>query len=297
MSRQVIHIGLKKTGTTWLQALLLRAAADGAIAAAPLEKWISFREAHPKHTADTDSFQALGTWLSEYRNQPAFLSWENLYQYDGRSLDATIADALPGATILITTRGPEGYLQSLYNNAIINGYTELPDDFAKNISNRLLRSHNFSKLVSEFSIHHAENRLVFLPYEMLETRPRKYLKHVSELVGVDLSPWFEHRKLNVSPKPEWLELLRRISEKLESENSTILDTPEWKLLRFVYSHSNGSAKHQHDFFLRHAAMSDIKLDQEKPRLPADINGRLSDMMSPLKSIPHYGDYLDTYFPS
>ncbi len=295
MPRQIVHIGLKKTGTTWLQDILLKASADGLIGAMPFENWRAFRTAHPWKNAGPDDFDALAELLAPFKDKPAILSWELMHHYDWQSLDEAIARALPEAIILVTTRGPESFLQSNYNNAVINGFSGQTNTFSRQFQKSLLKTHDFCRMAEEFERHSNDGRLVFLPFEMLADKPRKYLKCISDLVGIDLSAYFARRSLNASPPADLLDLLKKVSAKLDDEQSGLLDTREWYLFKYMAMHAAGYAEELQDYFRRNAAADGIELDNTLPTVSDDMKARLADRMSILSDLKVFNEYRSLYY--
>ena len=134
--RQVIHIGQRKTATTWLQSIM-RTASDATrsfeLVHGQARAWTSANSHLPASKVDWD---ALTPFMAQWADRNAFVSMESLISFDHEHMARALARALPHAHVLVTTRSPAGYLRSAVSHAIRSGRRVTPKKFARNFAER-----------------------------------------------------------------------------------------------------------------------------------------------------------------
>ncbi|AXI47997.1 hypothetical protein C1J03_19525 [Sulfitobacter sp. SK012] len=288
LAPRVLHIGQRKTGTTWLQQTAEDAARAGVLTYEHWDLTAALKGATWKTITDAQLTDAFATLPCD-TPLPCLASCEDLMVHDFPRLAMALGHVWPTAKVLVTTRSPQGYLTSSFNN----------DSFTK--------GQPAAEFTRRFSLHHmprvfdlngaatafGPQKTHFLPYELLRADPATYLDQISTLLNVDLSPYAPQSALNVSPPPTFLILQRKINAMIETQAPEILKTPEWAQFKLMANFSAGSADGLGQFFDRFFAENPVA-DSDMPQLPDDILAVLSSQMTVLQDAPLYHDFLPLY---
>jgi hypothetical protein len=206
MIPHLIHIGLPKAGSTYLQ------------------HWFA---AHPQLAYYPDGlggFRDVNGLVVEAAAPPVGICWRvtsseafsapradagsQLVDYD-RSGRAPIAEEqaracrvllglFPGATILIVTRGFRSAILSGYSEFVRTGGSEMLADLLRGP----VRDHpwNYDALVSLYRGAFGADRVIVLPFELLRDSPVRFLREIESRLRLDHFP-FSSRPANVSASP------------------------------------------------------------------------------------------------
>ena len=196
----LIHIGYHKTGTTWLQRRIFA------------DKAFGFWRVWPKRVIDEafvtlDPFDyeperaasGIAPFLSDAdaHGAVAVISHERLSGFDLLgSYDApVIADrlhaAFPQGRILIVIREQRAMMLSMYKQHIKKSGTERPEQLWRQRSPRELRRpgprlevYEYHRLIGRYQKLFGKDRVLVLPYELLQRDPRAFVREICSHVGV-----------------------------------------------------------------------------------------------------------------
>ena len=238
------------------------------------------------------NFGELTERLSTVRNGNAFISVEGLILYDHKFLADAIYEGLPGAKILVTTRGPAGYLKSSYANSVRGGVHQDLETFAKTfVEKHMTRSHNLKSVISAFG----KDNVLFLPFEMIKAEKERYLNEVGQLLGIDLVPYMPETGRNISPPPMYLELIRRLNGVMKKEgNAEIMKSPEWVVMLDIAFHAVGYAGELWPDFESKINRAINDFEYGIPMLPEGGLKMLAELSEPIHENPLYEPFLSDY---
>lgn len=291
MAQQIVHIGQRKTGSTWLQEIFHIAHAAGEMSYGRDDLWRWHRK-HDWKTATDEDYDELSQICAAYAGKTAVLSLEGLSMRPPERILKAVAKGLPEAKILMVTRNPREYLVSSFSNSIISGGTKDIDAFADKFAGHLKRSHNLVGWKDTADATFGKGQIGFVPYEMLADKPRAYLAKISAFVGVDFEPYRIETNRNATPPGAVLELMRRVNTALEEEPHRLSRMREWNAMKYVLTNATGYATELHGFFERYLEHFDMtfKLDE----LPLKLQKLTRPLMEPLRDLRLYQPYLDRY---
>lgn len=289
---RVLHIGQRKTGTTWLQRATEGAAARGML---NYEYW-RIEQMHLTRKlvdfAEADLAELAG-YLPTDRSRPSLATQEGLMVVDAARLAEAVARVWPDARILITTRAPQGYLMSSLNNSSF-GEGRSAADFARGFSRtHMPRVFDFDRKVRAYEAVFGPGSVHFLPYELLKRDAVAYLAQVSAILGTDLAPFAPKAAINVSPPPEYLLLQRRVNAMIAERAPEVLTSRDWmafiRMANFSAGSATGLESYFADFFRNAPAMAG-----DLPQLSDAIATQLAEGMTVLCDQPLYRDLLPLY---
>lgn len=194
-SKVLIHVGLQKTGTTWLQhwmhahpSIAYRLDSFGGVQR-PVDICRTAMAASPRWYAISDENLTGGlAWPEGYTNL--------LMRHEGFDRQPTgllehrtrVADQLhamfPHATILITTRGFSGALRSLYAQVVRFGGDQPFETFVKTYANFITDWFDYNSVVEMYRARFGN--VLLLPYEVLAEDQPRYERLLEEYL--DLPP-------------------------------------------------------------------------------------------------------------
>jgi Sulfotransferase family len=286
--RQVVHIGQRKTATSWFQQIVRRTAAAQNFVAdnRQISGWT---KSNPAGDTNTINFADAREMFSQWRDCDVFTSLETLISYDHERMAGAIFAALPEAKILVTTRAPDGYLRSSYTNFIRKGGADRPQQFARNFAHKNMhRTHNLAVLQQAYGA----ERVCFLPYELILDDPEAFLTVAGEWFGADFVPFILESGRNVSPPLAFLEVVRRLNKRLSKIDPGMLERPEWRQMLLIATRSVGQADELWPDIDRQLSQIDVLADS--PELPADLWPQFRSMAAPIEKLPLYLPYLAAY---
>lgn len=192
MTRHLIHIGLPKAGSTYLQSWFaahpqlayeagalggfsdVHAVAAAAISPQPGIVWrVTSSEELTAPRADHGSVRV----DYERGGKRATIAEEQA------RVCGTLAQLFPGATILVVTRGFRSVTMSGYSEFVRTGGTEsLADAFR---SPRRDHPWHYDKLVGSYRKAFGAERVILLPFELLRASPERFRQELEGRLGVD----------------------------------------------------------------------------------------------------------------
>jgi hypothetical protein len=289
---RLVHIGQRKTGTTYLQAMLSAAERDGLLRHVHGEILKHLREVGAKKLT-AERLGELVALFPKDRLVPAVVSYEALIAQPPEAAAAAIARVWPDAHILITTRGPAGYLVSSYKNIMRNGRTVMPDEFGANFTRlHIEKVHDLDRIVPAYRACFGEDSVTLLPFETLKADPGFYAREVGRLLSVDLSPYLDTPALNLSPPPRYLAMQREINELLRQKAPETFRSPVWR--RFLRSASRAAALAPQAFEPVKKVDGEDNAAPVLPSLPEGSLERLAARMTILRDLPAYQSHLAAY---
>ncbi|GAB6039351.1 hypothetical protein [Endothiovibrio diazotrophicus] len=211
-SNVLIHVGLEKCGSTYLQNV-----ADGApdiqyVPFMPLER---FRYAvfdrdilgkTPQQPADetlhgvVDETDARSVFLSDER-LAGWHYWENTLIPDDRQLDAYqrgiarhLKEAFPRGKVLIVARNPRAWINSLYKQHVKVGVERDLEGFCRCQHGYLLGAYSVDRLVEVYVAEFGPDNVLVLPLELLAHDERRFFSDIREFSEIPLFPDPSRRK-------------------------------------------------------------------------------------------------------
>jgi hypothetical protein len=294
---RILHIGQRKTGTTYLQAMLRAAERSGLIHHAHGELGEARKGGSDRSDRSdrSDSFD-LARLTEIVRavpsgDRPSIVSCEPLIAARPMPMAKALHAAWPDATILITTRAPLGYLVSAYFSSIRTGNVKSPKDFGTSFPRKqMMRTHDLDAIVAAYRSTFGDDRVTLLPYEALKNDPAFYARQVGRLLGVDLMPFKDTPIPNPSPPARFLSLLRDVNEVVKSTAPGLLENRKWKRFVAIASRAVAAAPESLDPPSRKPQAADVSA----PEMPEGMLERLASRMTILRSLPLYQPYLHLY---
>ena len=291
---QIVHLGIRKTGTSTFQRALARAEEAGVdflYGKKILKDWIN---ANPINNGDNPiDYRSLENILKEGRGRHAIFTHEGLIMYDPKKLSAVIKAALPDAKILVTFREPNSFLMSQYKHHVLNGGIEAPEVFSARYCRKVLfKLLNVSRVMNAFANAGLKDQLTLLPYEWQRDDYTAYLKFMSEYCALDLAKYHPGYVVNKSPGPQFNELLRRLNTALQSVDPKLLKNAEYS--RFIRIASMSSAQAPELKYIFDAYYDQLEIEYELPVVPEKFRAKFSERMNPLRDIDAFKPYLAEY---
>jgi hypothetical protein len=227
----LIHIGLPKTATTFLQTLwmqdpdicLLR---DGLLPMILGARQEGLKESPVPNTPgappvqfDTPLRPGQKLVLSNEALSNAYIN-ERAPASRIRSFQAHAAartKALTGKTkVLLVVREPAAWILSIYNQAIKQGGTDSFRQFVRREQDYLQQSLNFRELFLTWKQHYGSANILILPLELLRDKPERFFTELSRFSGLGRSPDIPREQtINPSLKPGHLDVMRQFNKWVE----------------------------------------------------------------------------------
>lgn len=288
---RVLHIGQRKTGSTWLQAGA--GVADKAGVLRYCHRALMDASAGlDMRSSNRAQFEAVASALPRETGRPVFASLETLVTLDQTILATAVQQVWPDAQVLVTTRGPLGYLRSSFNNHAINGGTSTADAFAKRFGRHMLRSHDLDGIAAAWDKAFGPGRITFVPFELLRDSQETYLATIGKIVGVSLAEHMPNEARHPSPPPRYLAMLREINALIEKEAPAVLKSKIWS--RFVKTANAAVALAPQVGALAEDNKREPRKAEKLPDLPEGMLASLAKRMAVLRDLPQYQPYLAHY---
>lgn len=297
---RILHVGQRKTGTTWMQEIAARLAEEGALDLVHQDLIRLFRPM-PMAQVGEGELAAMARLLPADppggRRRPVLATHEGLIVVDPRRVAQAVARVWPDAQVLVTTRAPLGYLQSSFNNASHGGRTDPPEAFAAKFTRgHMRRSHDLDGVAAAYAETFGADRVHFLPHELLKADPAAWLARISDLTGADFGRHGSLARINASPPLAFLAMQRRLSAAVAARDPALVDSLLWR--RFMHA-ANTAAGIAPDFGRwldrRMAGTGEAaELELDLPVLPEGALAALAARMTLLRDLPLYRDHLALY---
>ncbi|RLF37311.1 MAG: hypothetical protein DRM99_00700 [Thermoplasmata archaeon] len=186
----IFHIGLHKTGTTFLQRYVF-----------PKLKNVNL------FCTDGRPFNGIEDLEKDKIN---LISIENLSgspfssnEFTRYTIMEELAKLYPNAKIIVTFRNKNSWLKSLYSQYIKTGGTYTYPEWRKKIFNdKYLDFEEYEKLLKE-----KFKEVLVLKFEQLKSNPEEYIKKICDFIGVDV-PDYEIKIVGKKFSDKQLEILR-----------------------------------------------------------------------------------------
>lgn len=188
-SKVLIHVGLQKTGTNWLQhwmeahpAISFRTDAFGGVQR-PIDICRTAIADQPRWYAISDENLTGGrVWPEGYtnlllRHAGVHLQPSGIYEHR-RMVADQLYGMFPNATILITTRGFSGALLSLYSQVIRLGGDQSFDDFTASYATYISDWFDYDSVIEMYRSRFG--KVLLLPYEVLSEDEAGYGRLLQE---------------------------------------------------------------------------------------------------------------------
>lgn len=203
----LVHIGLQKTGTTWLQHRVFRPAAGSHIVLTEERDLLRGNFSNP----DWIDFSAeaararLQPLIDEanVKGRPLVLSDEALagFPYHNRfrrEITLTrIHETLPEAMILLTVREQASIIYSMYGHYLRGGYAatlpqflKLPEGDQRRIWNPILdrRAYDYTRFLEWCDTLFGPDRVFAMPMEWMIGQPEAFVAAFRDKLGIELPP-------------------------------------------------------------------------------------------------------------
>ena len=242
-AKYIIHVGIHKTATTFLQRRFLPRL-EGV-------RYCPMRETHEDFLNYVLSVDDLEFSVSRARRLfeknfqlskrggPILLSDEQFYgsPWDGGASRKTICDRLasvfPGAHIVVVLRNQPDLLQSLYLQYIKTGGSAHWSTFLKSRRHPLIISDAYFKYgnyIAYLMETFGNERVTVLLYEDLKYDPAGYLNRWCNILGIGQNSWDEailQYRENSSLSPTFVPVMRFMNKFASSTRQPYLLLPRW----------------------------------------------------------------------
>lgn len=216
----LVHVGLHKTGTTWLQQRVFQALDGQGIAFCGdldliyrtfIVPEIAEFSVEPARQAFADLLQTART-----AGQLPVISGESLAgrpfhtKYQRAVVAQRIAQVFPNARILLTIREQTAIIRSMYGQYIRFGYTSNIHQFLKRPPAGSSFSpvldwdfYDFARLIREYRTFFAPDRVLVLPFERFVSDADWAMRRIGDSTGVDLSRDLPDTQPAKTSNPAW----------------------------------------------------------------------------------------------
>lgn len=290
---RILHIGQRKTATTWLQKMAEDTARAGLLG---FEHWgiaQRFKDADPRAATAADIAGRFGD-LPSPDDLPSLVSLEDLIAFDAAALAEAVSGFWPDVRVLITTRAPQDYLLSSFNNDSFARGDSAERFVARFFRNHMQRVFAFDAITDAWAERLGPGRVTFLPYELLSRDRAAYLERIEALLGFSLRPFIPVERLNVSPPPEYLVLQRRCVAMIAEQAPDVLRTRDWQQFSHMTNFSVGEARERLAGYFSDFFAANPLPDGSMPRLDTEQIATLASGMSILRKLPEYQPFLSLY---
>lgn len=224
-----IHVGIRKSGTTWLQNRILSQAVELNYLGKTRDNYPQWLKAihyaddfeFPRRVADVKSEvnRTLAESLTNVISSEAFTNTGVISQQVGR-----IGKCLPSPRIIITLRDPIAALVSHYRMDVLEGsffgtfesyleWSSFPRDLVKR-RRMLISDFFYSDMIDLYAKEFGEENVLVLKLEDLEWKPRKFLAELSGFLRApSIAEMFDEvsTRENVGIRPDEIPPYRRVA--------------------------------------------------------------------------------------
>ncbi|MBY8949493.1 hypothetical protein J1G35_26885 [Pseudomonas sp. SH10-3B] len=228
---QLIHIGLPKSASTYIQAAAQQRGdvqvlqwhnyAQNIVHGASLEAYLSgpgqSTIAPHQPQADTPVFVS-SEELCGWAPRPVTTVEIQTYQ---RLVAAALKHELPDAKVLIVTRSPLSFVDSYYNQAVKEGASENPCVFAERWHAMLLQLLNYTRLYDLYASLFGASNVLVIPVELLRDDPNGFYDQIEAHAGFTLRPRspqsIQHNRSLTGHELQAMRVLNRILKVLSAD--------------------------------------------------------------------------------
>jgi hypothetical protein len=198
----LLHIGLQKTASTWLQDKVFESAAVGFATVggeAVVKRWliapddIEF-DATACRSAFMERIEAVGAERLVPVLSAERLSGDMLYgAYDSVRLADRLAETFPGAKVLIVIREQRSMLFSTYQQYVkVGGLLDVGDYLTRASKSHPwpcdLRRYEYDRLVAYYHGLFGREHVLTLPYELFRSEPERFVDRIAAFAGASPDP-------------------------------------------------------------------------------------------------------------
>lgn len=291
---QIIHLGIRKSGTSTFQQAVERACEAQAELTSGKQAILQWTRANGHNQANQKpDYAALRNILKTGADRHMIFSYERLAFYDQDELATVISEALPNAKILLTLRSPNSFLRSEFRHKIRDGHPYDVNAFSKQFTkSSLFKLLNVERYTRAFEKVGLREQLTILPYEWQADAGDSYFDFLSDFCGIDFHKYRLSYHVKKSPGRRFTELNRRVSELLEASAPEVLQSLEYR--RFVKLASIAVAQTPDFEEMFGHFYEGIELDMREPEVPEDLWPELRARLEPLREIDVFKPYLKAY---
>lgn len=290
---RTMHIGMRKTATTWLQKAAEDASRAGKIQYQHWDIARSLAGLKPREVKEPDLEHAFKYLEKLPVGVPALASLENIIAFDPSIAATALSRVWPDAQVLITTRSPQSYLLSSFNNDSFRRSAAAQDFKTTFLRNHMERVFNLDKIVSSYERVFGQGSVTLIPYELLCSDSDEFIRLISRTLGVELSEYCPTFPVNVSPPIEFIALERKVNKIIEDKAPDVLVTEEWIEFKRMANFSAGSAPMLRSYFRDYFRAHPI-VDGDIPILTEAEIRDLGKKMELLRNLSNYQNLLDEY---
>jgi len=229
LANLLLHVGYHKTGTTWLQRQVFPDAEAGyALVAGADDLQPVFVDPNPFGFDPAEAHRSFERGIGEAREKGLIpvLSYERLSGsphaggYDSRPIADRLAAAFPDARVLVVIREQTSMVVSLYKvyirmggTASLRQYVDPPPQSSARAPLFRFDFLEYHRLVGYYQQLFGTENVLVLPYELLEKKPRRFLRRIGEFAGMSTSVKNARlRPVNVSPSAFSLSVKRQANK-------------------------------------------------------------------------------------
>ena len=208
MTDHIVHVGMHKTGSTWLQRAVFPTVHGATFLRGPIFKALL------RNLAGDDFFfeSTLRSAISEGANGRALLSFEGIAgnpwgeePFDPDRGADRLQRVVPTAQIVLVTRQPDSLARSLYAQYIHEGGFQSRRVFEEST---LLTSYlDMDRAIDRFRSRF--DRLLVLRYEQLQSDPAAFIHHLEDYCDISFTCPVKNSTPNASLRGWRLAVLRR----------------------------------------------------------------------------------------
>ncbi|MBK5921017.1 hypothetical protein CCR80_08230 [Rhodothalassium salexigens] len=318
--RAVLHVGMAKCASTYLQHQAQEAATAGRIAASVWYPWdtlinqaaeavgipvTAFPAArNPQQDWPADlPLMATNECLTGTFPEPLRLTGSRhftgthmarLQDQVARQLKAVAERHLAAydVRVLLITRAPEDWLCSVYKNMVLMGVPDTPDAFLGHFADVFTEWLDIDRLIGLYEALFSPAAVTVLPFEMLRDRPADFAGRINELVGATVVE--DRPARNVGLDDAATERVRAAWSVLDE---LVPPAPDWSDPAVQYKRSTWRFLHQSVLNVpQRVARANARLsgDTAAYTMPADLVDAMKARMTRLADHPAFTPYRERY---
>jgi len=213
----LIHLGLPKSGSTFLQEIFKLSSNCN---------MIPYHIARQKTISISRNFNAESNNIDNIEN--CIFSYEGISSFEHVSMSEALSAFLGDSIVLFVTREPVKFINSLYSTAVEHGAVSTIDEWMIDQANRLRNYLNFKGIYHAYSEIFGVENVVFIPFEVLIKTPSDVISLLNsrniDLTDVDSNSIYK----NPSPSNIEIEYIRKINKYISTSTSERILDPGFK---------------------------------------------------------------------